>query len=103
MAHTPGPWHADAIAENGDIRINCEPLPIVIASVHNAASVDDVMFGRFSRVQWDNARLIAAAPDLLAALKSLVPADFAEHPGDFTPDWHAARAAIAKATGEPVQ
>lgn len=47
-----------------------------------------------------NASLIAAAPDLLAALEALVPADMLEHPHDFGPDWHAARRAIARAKGE---
>jgi hypothetical protein len=47
-----------------------------------------------------NARLIAAAPDLLAALEALVPADMLEHPHDFGPDWHTARRAIARAKGE---
>lgn len=40
-----------------------------------------------------------AQSGLLAALKALVPADFDEHPGDFMPEWHAARAAIAEAEG----
>lgn len=44
-----------------------------------------------------NARLIAAAPDLLAALLDLAPSDIPNHP---MPEYHAARAAIAKATGD---
>jgi hypothetical protein len=47
-------------------------------------------------------RLIAAAPDLLAALEGLMPADlsdFDEHPGDYIEEFHAARAAIVKAKG----
>ena len=43
------------------------------------------------------AHLIAAAPDLLAALKALVPPDFDEHPQDFAQPWHDAVAALRKA------
>ena len=47
-----------------------------------------------------DARLISAAPDLLAALDGLVNPPC--HAPDFLPSrlWDAARAAIAKATGE---
>lgn len=48
----------------------------------------------------DAYKIITAAPDMLAALQRLVPADFDEHPEDFMPDWHEARAAIRKATGK---
>lgn len=40
--------------------------------------------------------LSAQRDELLAALKLLVPADFDEHPRDFAPEWHAARAVIRK-------
>ncbi len=43
-----------------------------------------------------NARLIAAAPDLYAALKAFMSADGHD---DFTDEWPAARAAIDKAEG----
>jgi len=48
----------------------------------------------------ENARLIAAAPDLLAALQMLV-ADFADYPASERPclAFDKARAALAKATG----
>jgi hypothetical protein len=51
-----------------------------------------------------NARLIAAAPELLEALRDLMP-EFESRLGDFeSPEWHdcwnKAVAAIAKATGE---
>jgi hypothetical protein len=39
----------------------------------------------------------AAAPELYEAAKALLPADFHEHPDDFTDDWHALAAAIQKA------
>lgn len=97
-AHTAGPWHieADRIWQEGD-----NPWPI--AYLGEGAKRDA------------NARLIAAAPDLLAALESLLASDLIEW---FPPspntgglgDWTdalkakgapvlAARAAIAKAKG----
>lgn len=72
MTHTPGPWVADAIAENGDIRIGCIDLPLVIASVHNGASIGEILNGLPPELQWANARLIAAAPDLLVALHGMI-------------------------------
>lgn len=69
MAHTPGPWVADAISEQGDVRVACVNMPLVIASVHNGASIVEVLNQRHPSIQWANARLIAAAPDLLAACK----------------------------------
>lgn len=80
--HTPGPWEAEAAR--------------IVAGSHIV--IADCA-GRGQKVE-ANARLIAAAPKLLMALQALVPADFDEHPQDFMPDWHAARAAIAEATGQ---
>jgi hypothetical protein len=81
--HTPGPWETD---EDGD-RI-CIWVPAVKEYV---AIIKD--FG------WDapyqaNGRLIAAAPDLLDALKGVV--RIADRQ---TVEFDAARAAIAKAEG----
>jgi hypothetical protein len=104
--HTPGPWVADAIAENGDIRIACVNLPLVIASTHNGASIGEILNGLPPELQWANARLIAAAPELLDALRMFVAAedDWNARDGTFddplTDAYLAARAAIAKATGE---
>ncbi len=73
MTHTPGKW-----------TWNCR-------TAHREAEA-----------RWEHdARLIAAAPDLLAALRKLVPTNFDDHPQDFMPEWHEARAALAKANGAP--
>lgn len=97
MSHTPGPW-ATAIVDHGELK--------QVETIHAPA----VQYGRtmFKIVQpggiWGrslaecdaNARLIAAAPDLLAELE-IIHANAAE-----SPEWirrHAA-AAIAKAKGE---
>ena len=86
--HTPGPWHVD---------------------LYDATGVDDVDGYRiaitgFGEDDTDqaNARLIAAAPDMLAALRELVrKADFGEPVPDWLNVWDEARAAIAKATESP--
>jgi len=46
-----------------------------------------------------HARLIAAAPDLLAALEALTECNL-DHPGGSCDHWEAACAAIAKARGQ---
>jgi len=89
MKHTPGPWvatHAngnDFIVKAGDIEVvagcGCYGSPYMRGNPDA------------------DARLIAAAPDLLAALHGVLRvADRA------TDEFDAARAAIAKATGETV-
>lgn len=87
--HTPGPWEVKAttypIADTGDhdtqfdIRANGKAF----AYVHDGDETAEA-----------NARLIAAAPELLEALQELCSFDL------LTQDkWDKARAAIAKATG----
>ncbi len=65
MTHTPGPWRVTEASTAG--------APRVVA-YHGTPIVS---FGNQIRWQnrkrvWDNARLIAAAPEMLAALKRLV-------------------------------
>lgn len=84
--HTPGPWAAnpDGLIHAGKNRLHIAQAA-TIGMGHAAAA---------------NARLMAAAPDLLAALQKLVraidraPANFADGLAD------QAREVIAKATGE---
>jgi len=92
--HTPGPWSAGrAIPEDNTIS------RIVRAGDDHIAAVMDL--DGAAQEAADNARLIAAAPELLAALQALLP----HVPGHLTDDlfgrpWLAqARAAIARATG----
>lgn len=58
MSHTPGPWHA----KTNHFIMATEKDPKVIAEI-----VDDPAFP--DGTQTANARLIAAAPELLAACK----------------------------------
>lgn len=90
--HTPGPWYAiadDAVhaVKHHDIRSQ-DGMSVAYA------------FGRYEGNE--NAALIAAAPDLLAALRALVTAcERGAWNSEANQGGHvvAARAAIAKATG----
>lgn len=84
---TPGPWRHAAKASSVVGLPVIGPMGAAIANVH---ARDEMMA---------NAALIAAAPELAAALERLL-GDFDEHPNDFTADWHTARAALASAKGE---
>ena len=90
--HTPGPWQ---------VTIDCGANVIRAAEKEVRDGVIAYMFSDCVASTWGgvneaNARLIAAAPDLLAALIDVVGDDESlQNP------WRvAARAAIAKATGE---
>lgn len=69
--HTPGPWSYDG--------------KFTVGIPHKNGDT-------YFRTNPEDARLIAAAPELLKSLKQYVDGD--------TFDWKAARAAIAKATGK---
>lgn len=86
--YTKGPWRLNARPETawcGEDKVSIEAGPMFIATVDHC------------RAQMDNARLIAAAPDLLEALESCI-----EHGSMTGAEWvvDKARAAIAKARGE---
>lgn len=91
--HTPGPWKAGSASVSAP---ETEDRLGLSVRIHGGNGADNRA----------NARLIAAAPDLLAALEALLPmvaewhAEFPRHIGDKEPPAiQAARAAIAKATG----
>ena len=91
--HTPGPWHP-----KGVIRPQEQPLDIVGGISLVAIVPAQPTLGKRAA----NALLIAAAPELLAALEACERslASYAEENGDGDLDeCKAARAAIAKATG----
>jgi hypothetical protein len=91
--HTPGPW---AISEQNDSDKSWK------AEVYSTISDEGVArVGYFDTIRSEdlaNARLIAAAPDLLAALESLLP--YANGSESFAAEVAAARAAIAKARAQ---
>ena len=86
MAYTPGPWE-----------FNQSPLGAYAIS----AKVGPLMVCPAIAHGLEDARLIAAAPDLLAALKGLLAEiDSFEFDGTATSACDASRAAIAKAEGK---
>lgn len=88
--HTPGPWSTAEWPSREKDYIRVFAGTTYVGSVGNS---DDP----FERTE-ANARLIAAAPDLLAALKLILQSIPSEMFGDYESD--AAYAAIAKAEGE---
>lgn len=104
--HTPGPWYADQIGaiwrrppgdlyEQGGGVAGDRP----IAAAYLGWRSDD----RCAYPVLENARLIAAAPDLLEACRRLLGWSFWEQGGSAARDAEFARAAIRKATGEKEQ
>jgi hypothetical protein len=92
MRHTPGPWQTDQAEHDApyqDIRIHAGKGSIC------CVWIDDAPLHDYNAEQRANARLIAAAPELLEALKAML-----ENGQDYTATRDKARAAIAKATGE---
>lgn len=98
-AHTPGPWHFKKLAMH-------DGGHVVMFTAQNSQRAHRLdCAGEFKEA---DARLIAAAPDLWAACKSMIEWDDREkdHAVDFSARmllceaaFNAARAAIAKATG----
>lgn len=107
--HTPGPWlAADAIS-------SCVGLPVVKSGegggrlICNVNHAHDPMHGKvagddaFNREALSNARLIAAAPDMLDALEQAllhIEVDESTHGRPFAAG-NVIRAAIARAEGRP--
>lgn len=89
--HTPGPWDYREAYDNG------EPCGYVVQK-GPAFAIADVPQGE------DDARLIAAAPDLLAAceraLQHIEEYDESSRGGDYREATRTLRAAIAKAKGK---
>lgn len=88
MNHTPGPWQ-EGESHESKVDIISEKF-VLIATVKGGIAS--------SAPKNANARLIAAAPDLLAALSELL-AEAEEFHNPNTEGWNMARAAIARATG----
>lgn len=103
-AHTPGPWeNIDNMNETGDISILCGKVNAY--GNYHVASISRGPVEHLTEEDKANARLIAAAPELLEALESFLrcPSVGSDGPGTSTlrvMDYNlkAARAAIAKAT-----
>jgi hypothetical protein len=111
--HTPGPWEISGDEEGWTIRMGTALADDGRWQVQHRIELDwgDTYDGEGDNSQYEeaeaNARLIAAAPDLLAALEG-VTAYIEDHRGDGGDGimctgcrlWKQARAAIARARGE---
>ena len=98
--HTPAPWHVSGISQH-DGSVSIAKDRFVICLVTNAASIFDVVQGHPPEAQFANARLIAAAPELLQALEALLDMDISYQRGRKVQEAEtAARAAVSKAKGE---
>lgn len=88
--HTPGPWHAGR-GQQSTIVYDAEGWGVASATVFHGRTEPETSIA--------NASLIAAAPDLLAALELVLddPQSLDGRPRTY----EAARAAIAKAKGLP--
>ncbi len=95
--HTPGPWRVGRhftddegyreIAIEATVRgVECVPASVVL------------QFANYGGMQEANARLIAAAPELLEALEAMIIA-YEHEASPENPSLLMGRAAIAKATG----
>ena len=92
--HTPGPWTTDGTANTGDLDI--------VAPTGRVAMVDCEFSVETEEVLTANACLIAAAPDLLAALREIAAAVEVGEVDGFSPsgDWfREAKAALNKVEG----
>lgn len=83
MSHTPAPWHIETVDEVG-YSIHGQPIELtgIKAGIHTRiGTVSHVFEGVAPNAGWQpipeemnlaNARLIAAAPDLLSSVKDLL-------------------------------
>lgn len=99
---TPGPW---CVSCDDDMYIREEASDYIIASISDGGHPEVELFG--ADTQGANAQLIAAAPELLAALQNVMSwidnwfPNFAED-DEWPADRDRARAVILKAAGEAV-
>ena len=98
MQHTPGPWIEDKYQEDV-IEITTEARRR--KSQVEIAAVVVGFDGKIGKEQPANAKLLLAAPDLLAALKGMLRVCPSERHGMKLAEYEAARAAIRKAEGKP--
>lgn len=101
--HTPGPWELDTDEAWPDVKVYADNLQFRVAIITDYADgVDKEQDKQMRAEQAANARLIAAAPELLAALEELVERlETLEHDHRVKHiGCSAARAAIARARGD---
>ena len=99
--HTPGPWSIcgqdySQIISLPDIDAGKRLQYIARLLFHEPGKSDDKPY---TDEQIGNARLIAAAPDLLAALQGMMAASYRDDPITYVTARNLATAAISRATG----
>jgi hypothetical protein len=94
VTHTPGPW---STFQDPSLRHSVGGATVRICEMWGK----DPAF--YTAEDEANARLIASAPDLLAALRQLTEYLVAYEGSRFVTQLDAAEAAIAKATNEPTE
>lgn len=99
--HTPGPWRVTDLDQHPGIENHNESVSIIIFGYRKGLDTnpydDSGVRGKTRKEAIANAHLIAAAPDLLEALESIV--ECLEYSDDPPACMAMARAAIAKAKG----
>jgi hypothetical protein len=110
MKHTKGPWHVGRISKAYDAQIEVDSLAILAApeqqqkncGLKGVSAIVCVVSPASSESAEDmhNAKLIAAAPDLLVALMEFVATVEYVDPGVYADQIELARVAIRKATEE---
>jgi hypothetical protein len=98
-SHTPGPWFADKLQDRN--AYNIFPAGATHALLQVSGPAHDGAHP-YAQAAAANAALIATAPELLAALRAMLARhDDRDALGDLWPaEARAARAAIARATGQ---
>lgn len=105
-AHTPGPW--EWVERNGEPHVRLRGSEDDVIYLHSEIGDYGMSCFEYMEISAADARSIAAAPEMLAALKGLEGIlDTAESNASGNPEWeyvskrvNAARAAILKATGD---
>lgn len=96
--HTPGPWYAEEQSYDSSSFYIRGSTPRGERLTWGKGAVAHIPRSTVMPM-YENARLIAAAPDLLEALNALLSIHIAHHND---PIHVAARAAVSKATGEKI-
>lgn len=97
--HTPGPWTLETVKTQVGVCHKVGPLGSS-TKIHSACLYDDCYSDEPRDLQLlADARLIAAAPELLEACKALLPEGWDDGVMDHMPGIKLARLTIAKAEG----
>lgn len=106
VGHTPGPWEFRRVHSIEDRPATA--LLLETKAPDQPFNDPCILAVREDWIGWllgmprgiANARLIAAAPELLAALEGMIALHADDGTRDDVPEWNIARAAIAKARGD---